>query len=336
MQTPALLILIALAGASIVGAGVSLTADRPVRSLPAGQRLFADLAARQGQVTAITLSQGAQTLTFKRQGDQWTLTEKGGYPVAPEKIRQLLVDLTEAETLEAKTSKPDLHARLDLADDPASPVRRLTLHAGETLVADVLLGKLRSAAVNAAALGLDKPMLYLRKAGDPQTWLVESRLNPKVDPLEFLTKDLFDIAQDKITTVSLVPAQGPTVEITRAPGDTTPPDFIVANPPDGRVSKKGWEVTGIAASLEGMSFEDVRPVAEIPTDSPKTQARFTLTEGGGVTVALHKVEGADWAVFSSENEALKSTLGWAFKLPSYKIERLTKSLADLTEEPKSN
>ncbi len=336
MQTPALLILIALAGASVVGAGVSLTADRPARSLPAGQKLFADLAARQGQVTAITLAQGAQTLTFARQGDQWTLAEKGGYPVAPEKIRQILVDLTEAETLEAKTSKPDLHARLDLDEGATSQVRRLTLRAGETLVADVLLGKLRSAAVNAAALGLDKPMLYLRKAGDPQAWLVESRLNPKVDPLEFLAKDLFDIAQDKVTAVSLTPAEGPKVDITRAPGDASPPDFIVANPPEGRASKKGWDVTGIAAALEGMSFEDVRPAADLPSAPPVTEAHFTLTEGGAVTVALHKLDGADWVRFSGDNEALKPTQGWAFKLPSYKIDRLTKSLADLTEEPKTN
>lgn len=336
MHSRSLLILIALAGASVIGAGTVITADQPVRSLPAGQKLFADLAAKQGQVTRIRLTQGKDSLTFEKKGDVWTLAEKSGYPVAPEKIRQILVDLTEVETLEAKTAKADLLPRLDLGEGDGSRARHLTLYSGETVLADVFLGKLRSAAINAAALGLDKPMLYLRKGGDGQAWLVESRLNPRVEALEYLTKDLFDIAQDKVASVTLTPAEGPAVEIGRAPGDTTPPDVAVLNPPEGRVSKKGWDVSGVVAALEGMSFEDVRPAQDIPVDGPATEARFTLAEGGPVVVTLRKLDGADWAIFSGENDALKPTQGWAFKLPSYKIERLTKSLADLTEEPKTN
>jgi hypothetical protein len=335
MQTRSLLLLLGLSVASAAGAIVTLQADQPARSLPAGVKLFADLATKQGQVTRITLAQGKEKLTLVRQGDTWGLAEKGGYAVAPEKIRQILVDLTEVETLEGKTSKPELYARLNVDEGENSSARRLTLYGEkDAVLADVFLGKLRASAVNAAALGLDKPMLYLRKAGEAQAFLVESRLNPKVEALEWLAKDLFDVPQEKVSAVTLTGADGTVIEIAR---DTaaTPPDFVVTNPPEGRVSKKGWDVTGVAATLEAMALEDVRPAAALPADAPKSLSRFTLTEGAPITVALVKADGADWAVFEGENDVLKAAKGWAYKLPSYKLERLQKSMTDLTEEPKS-
>ncbi|MFY8105370.1 MAG: DUF4340 domain-containing protein, partial [Elstera sp.] len=335
MQTRSLLLLLALSAASAVGAGITLQANQPTRSLPAGVKLFANLATQQSQVTRITLTQGKEKLTLVRQGDTWGLAEKSNYPVAPEKIRQILVDLTEAETLEGKTSKPELYSRLNVDEGEAAASRRLTLYGDkDAVLADVFLGKTRASAVNAAALGLDKPMLYLRKAGDAQAFLVESRLNPEVEALEWLAKDLFDLPQEKVSAVSLTGADGAVIEIARA-ADATPPDFVVTNPPEGRVSKKGWDVTGIAATLEAMALEDVRPAASLPADAPKSLSRFTFTEGAPITLSLVKADGAEWAVFEGENEALKATKGWAYKLPSYKLERLQKSMADLTEEPKS-
>lgn len=335
MQTRSLLLLLGLSVASAAGAIVTLQADQPARSLPAGVKLFADLATKQGQVTRITLSQGKEKLTLVRQGDTWGLGEKSGYTVAPEKIRQILVDLTEVETLEGKTSKPELYARLNVDEGETASSRRLTLYGEkDAVLADVFLGKLRASAVNAAALGLDKPMLYLRKAGEAQAFLVESRLNPKVEALEWLAKDLFDVPQEKVSAVTLTGADGAVIEIARDAA-ATPPDFIVTNPPEGRVSKKGWDVTGVAATLEAMTLEDVRPAASLPADAPKSLNRFTLTEGAPITVSLVKADGADWAVFEGENDILKAAKGWAYKLPSYKLERLQKSMADLTEEPKS-
>ncbi len=335
MQTRSLLLLLALSAASAVGAGITLKANQPARSLPAGVKLFADLATQQGVVARITLTQGKETLTLVRQGDTWGLVEKGGYPVAPEKIRQILVDLTEAETLEGKTSTPELYARLNVDEGENASSRRLTLYGDKgAVLVDVILGKLRASAVNAAALGIDKPMLYLRKAGEAQAFLVESRLNPKVAALDWLAKDLFDLPQEQVSTVTLTGADGAIIEIARA-AEATPPDFIVTNPPEGRVSKIGWAVTGVAATLEAMTLEDVRSAASLPADAPKAQSRFTLTDGAPITLSLVNADGADWAVFEGENAALKVTQGWAYKLPSYKLERLQKSMTDLTEEPKS-
>ena len=55
----------------------------------------------------------------RRSTDSWAVVEKGNYPAAQGKMRQLLLGLADLTLVEPKTERPELFARLDL-DDPAN------------------------------------------------------------------------------------------------------------------------------------------------------------------------------------------------------------------------
>ena len=55
-----------------------------------------------------------------RQGEAWVLPDRGNYPVRPEKLREMLVGLTELRLVEARTADRAQLDRLGV-DDPARP-----------------------------------------------------------------------------------------------------------------------------------------------------------------------------------------------------------------------
>ena len=74
------------------------TVDRPVA--PALQDRVNDTA-------AVIIEAADGTVTLEREGADWTLAEKAGYPANAEKIRELILSLRDAKILEEKTANKD-------------------------------------------------------------------------------------------------------------------------------------------------------------------------------------------------------------------------------------
>ena len=63
-----------------------------------GARMLPALSSNAATIAAIELRQGAKILTVeKADGGAWRLKERGGYPVAADKVRALMVSLAEAD-----------------------------------------------------------------------------------------------------------------------------------------------------------------------------------------------------------------------------------------------
>src|SRR6476646_8827420 len=107
------LLLLGGAAAVSVGAALLLT-PRGVdhKEFAPGGLAFPGLAERLQSATRIEIRKPDGGLTLARQGDAWVLPDKGNYPVRPEKLREMLVGLTELRLTEARTSDPGQHARL--------------------------------------------------------------------------------------------------------------------------------------------------------------------------------------------------------------------------------
>src|SRR5206468_6175363 len=93
--------------------------DRAAVTAGHAERMFPNLAARLGDLTWMRLSRGAMKADLNLVAGHWAVIEKGNYPAAPGRVRQLLLGLADLTLVEPKTARPELFGRLDL-DDPSN------------------------------------------------------------------------------------------------------------------------------------------------------------------------------------------------------------------------
>src|SRR5215472_3759882 len=107
MQKRGLVFLIAATLALVVLAVIAIaTGDRGVSRAAPGERALPGLATRLGDVGSAGIKRNALSLTFVRDGDNWLVAEKGNYPAAAGKVRQIVLALADAVLVEPKTQKP--------------------------------------------------------------------------------------------------------------------------------------------------------------------------------------------------------------------------------------
>src|SRR5919206_1534319 len=95
--------------------------DVPVRAVGQPEPMFAGLLDHLNDVQTVKVTGGTEKLTLRRAADgKWQVEERGGYPADGKRVREVALGLANLRLVEAKTAKPDLLPRLDLAD-PAKP-----------------------------------------------------------------------------------------------------------------------------------------------------------------------------------------------------------------------
>src|SRR4051812_45579109 len=78
--------------------------QRNVSAVPtAGARVFPALASDVNKAAEIAIFNFKGKWTLKRTGENWALVEKQGYPVPLDRVKSLLVAMTELKQLEPKT-----------------------------------------------------------------------------------------------------------------------------------------------------------------------------------------------------------------------------------------
>src|SRR5712671_7413939 len=146
MQNRGFLLLLVATSIVVAAAIFALAAgDRMASPVPPGERALPGLAAKLGELAWVRLSHGTTKIDFAAIGSRWAVVEKGNYPAAQGKLRQLLLGLADLTLIEPKTERPELFARLDL-DDPANGKAtdlKLNDRIGQT-VAELIVGKRRA------------------------------------------------------------------------------------------------------------------------------------------------------------------------------------------------
>ncbi|HEX5999627.1 MAG TPA: DUF4340 domain-containing protein [Hyphomicrobiaceae bacterium] len=208
-----------LAAAAVVSAAVAIVtfaANNQWGTGPVGgARLMPTLENAIGQVAEVSIQQGDTKVVLARSGGSWTLKSRGGYPVDIAKVRTLLVGLGQAELVEPKTNRPDKYPALEL-EDPAgkgakSRLVKLTDAKGGT-IAEAVLGKNRQEGYAGKTAGT-----YVRKPGDPQTWLASVALDAPFGVKDWVKPSVLALQADKIKSVSVeIPGEQP-LKIERTP-----------------------------------------------------------------------------------------------------------------------
>jgi hypothetical protein len=303
------------------------------------QRALPGLAAELGQVASVAVQRNGLDLTFVRDGERWLVSQKGDYPAAAGKIRRIVLALADMTLVEPKTRKPDLYPRIEV-EDPGKGKSTLVTVKGKSgaAIAALIVGKRRY-----DRLGAGNDGVYVRKPGDPQSWLARGSLDFSDDMANWLDRRIVDIPDKRVAKVSLTQADGTTLVLARAGPDAK---FAVAGAPKDAKYKSDTALGEPAMALETLDLEDVRPAAKLPVpDKGVTAASYTSFDGLTVSLKLFQHDNKNWiAVAASgtgkaaaEAKKIENRVShWSYAIPSYKAKMLETRFADLVEPPKGS
>jgi hypothetical protein len=339
MQTRGFLLLLGATVITVAAAIYALaTGDRAASAVPAGERALPGLAAKLGELAWVRLSHGTTKTDFAAIGGRWAVVEKGNYPAAPGKLRQLLLGLADLTLVEPKTGRPELFSRLDL-DDPAngkSTEIRLNDRTGQT-IAELIIGRRR-----ADRLGTGNDAVYIRKPGADRAWLARGSIDVSGEPVDWLDRRILDIPAARIASVKFT-GDGGTLVLSRAePGDR----FAVADAPADTKFKGPAALAEPAGVLTALDLADVKPAADQPVpDSGVAAASFTTFDGLTVDLRLFARNNADWlAIAASGKDAAEAeakaingrVAAWRYAITPDRAKLLRTRLADLVEPAKGS
>jgi Domain of unknown function (DUF4340) len=340
MQQRGLILLAAATLALIVLAIVAIASgDRGVSRAAPGERALPALAAKLDEVGSVGIKRNTLSLTFVRDGDNWFVAEKGNYPAAAAKVRQIVLAMADAVLVEPKTQKAEFYPRLDVEDPGSGKSTLVTLKdkSGTTL-AEMIIGKRRF-----DRLGTGTDGIYVRKLGDTQAWLARGSLEFSDQLSSWLDRRILDIPEKRIAKATLTQADGTKLVISRAKPEDK---FMAEGAPADAKFKSETTTSEPAMALETLDLDDVKPAAEMQLpDKDVVAASFTTFDGLTVDVRLLDKGDMHWVALSAagsgaaeaEAKAINDKAShWTYAIPSYKAAQLKMKLADMLEPAKGS
>jgi hypothetical protein len=340
MQKRGLILLSAATVALVVLAAVAIaTGDRRVSRAAPSERALPSLAAKLGDVASVGIKRKALSLTFVRDGDNWLVAEKGNYPAAAGKVRQIVLAMADLLLVEPKTQQAEFYQRLDVEDPGNGKSTLVTLNdkAG-TILAEMIIGKRRY-----DRLGTGNDGVYVRKPGDSQAWLARGALEFSDQLSSWLDRRILDIPEKRIAKTSLTQPDGTKLVISRAKPEDK---FTVEDAPADAKFKSETATSEPAMALETLDLDDVKPASEMPIpDKDVVTGSFTTFDGLTVEVRLLDKDNTHWVAISAagsgatEAEAKKindTAQHWTYAIPPYKATQLKTKLADLLAPAKGS
>lgn len=276
-----------------IGAGIWL-AGRHAGSLDAYGALYPDLAGQLDEVTAVRIfkpgeERGVEIIRTATPGQDpqddsatpssdstnattgrsfWGVSERANYPADETKLRKLLRALADAKIYEEKTSRAEQYAELgveDLSTANASGVR-LEL-AGTASPVNLIIGK----------RGLGAQSRYVRRAGEPKSWLVNASLDASTSPESWLRKDILDISADRIQSAVIDIAKAKAY--TASKGSRADADFKVEGLPKGKKLSSASAANTLASALSGLTLTDVQKADAFAAKDAIAHATYKTFDG---------------------------------------------------------
>ncbi len=283
----------------LIGAALVVSHQRERAADPV-ERLFPDLLASINEVSELRMSAQRGTSTMLRHEAAWVVKEKHRYPADLGKIRETLIGLAEVQILEAKTAKPERHEKLGVqdidAEGSASTEVRLKDAAGQT-VAEVIVGHMQPAGDRSR-----RREMFVRKPGDPHTWLVIGNLSVEHDPGEWLDKDFLRIEPTRVRRVSVVHPDGTRLMLEKAKPDDL--DYHMVDLPEGREIQSKFTVNNVVSTIATLSLQDVRPKSDVDFDKEDAVvATFETFDGLEGTVTLFRRDATHYVTVSAVFDA---------------------------------
>jgi hypothetical protein len=298
MRLKTFAILSAVTVVVVVGAIVEQSGTASATRVAGGEKLFPDLATELNGVARIEVAEHDKSFTVLRNGDQWTLRERGGYRVDPDVVKRVLSAFVEMQTVEAKTDKPASYPRIQVEDVAAKDAKSLQVtikNTGGKDMARLIVGKPRESKTGAAA-----DRLYVRRAGEAQSWLVKSTLSVDKDPVRWLDRKMVDVASERVSRVTTVQPDGARLVIVKDKPGSDGKFALQGTVPAGMKPKSQGDLGAPASALTALEFDDVKPVGEIDFGKkPVGEADYRTFDGLVISIKMAEVDGNVWGLVTA-------------------------------------
>jgi hypothetical protein len=330
------LLLLGAAAVASVGGALLLT---PKRDAPppssASPLAFPGLAPRLANAARIEVTRHDGTLTINRAGpDVWVLPAKADHPVRPERVRELLVGLTELRLTEPRTANPEMLERLGV-EDPTRPgatsalLRVLDAQGG--VIAELVVGRRRM-----RVQGNVPESAYVRRPNETQAWLAEGRIPLDSDPNLWIDRDIANIPRERVREAA-VAREGEPPLVLRRGADADAPLAVVE--PAETPELDEISVDEVARAFEFLTFLDVKREADMPGER-LGETRFTLSDSLAIVVVAHKEGDNIWARMTAEGNEEAQRLaarwrGWAYQVGQWKERAFVPRLGDLVKQARN-
>lgn len=270
-------------------------------------------------VQSWSVNSASASLQFVKDGEQWRLQQKGGYPADTAKVFAALQAFVAADVVEVKTNEPTYFAQLDLQsiDEPDSAAQQLSIN-GEPML---LIGKYRTFG--------GEDTTFVRQPDGQQVWQVSGNLRQNLQASQWIKTDIFNVARSQIKSITIQHNDGETVRVQRPSLDK---DFMVANIPAGRELLYGNVGASLTTALENLQFEDVARADQADEDfTASSTAMYELFDG---TTISTKNNGQMLQVQVSGNTDTAKQLasavdGWQFTIAALKADFFQRRMDDL-------
>ena len=288
----------------LIGTAVLVFQQKETAPPQTEQPVFPGLMSKINEVSELAVNAQSKTMTIVRDGESWSVKEKHHYPANMGKIREALIGLGELNFLEAKTKNPELYEKLGLEDVDAegSISMRVTLKdSAGTSLAEVIVGKQHPSKGNPS-----QDEVYVRKPGNPQTWLTIGKLSIEKIPSEWLDKDFLEVEPMRVRRVHITHPDNTTLILEKENPDDL--DFQITNLPEGKEIQSQFAVNNIVSTVTSLSLDDVQPNSEFSfEDEYVVTATFETFDGLEGTVKLFRKEDKDYVKVSA---AFNADLIW--------------------------
>ncbi|MEJ2521298.1 MAG: DUF4340 domain-containing protein [Gammaproteobacteria bacterium] len=303
--------------------GGGADSSRDMRLLPQLQEAVNDVAG------IVIEPAGEDSFRVSRESHAWVAPGLLGYRADAGQVRRLVLRLAEARILETKTANPALYARLGVGDPAAGDGAgtRVTLE-GVPGLAPVIIGDRESPGGRGT---------YVRRSGEDTAWLVDQMITVESAPLDWLDRDVMDVPADEVMALEIRHPGGGTLSVQRDPDSG---QLVLASLPEGRQLSGPTAPAALARALAGLRLDDVRPAAEVESEGDPVVARFTLSDSTVIEARTRTIDETPWTIFevrpgggdsgATATAALQGRVsGWAYALPAWKAEQLTRRTEDL-------
>lgn len=355
MSGRGLLVLLVVTGVAVGAAAVASVSRGSALPADLPERLFPRLDDAVNDVAAVRLASDDAEVRFARVDGEWVSPTLDGYPAQFERVKEVILQVAELEPIEAKTDRPELHGRIGVlaptgdadAAEGAGTLVELSDGSGEVL-ASVIAGSV-------ASLGAEQAT-FVRRTDEPRAWLAAGRVAPRLDPMQWVDRDVVRLPREQVQRVDIVPAAGPSVLLYRAL--RTDREFELLNVPEGRSARGISATRPITTAMGFLRAEGVRRAGDaVPDDAITTT--FTTFDGLSVEAVTWVESGEEevvWAAFAARapeaseqadvgpaegaepmtaagraRELNEKLGGWWFRLPSFNAEAIRSSMDDMLE-----
>ncbi|NWG47436.1 MAG: DUF4340 domain-containing protein, partial [Alphaproteobacteria bacterium] len=333
---------------------LGLRADRAEASFTP-RPLFPALADPSGaaleRIGAVEVESPAGTIAARLVDGAWVLPDRSNYPADPAPLIAAVNAVASLTLVEPKTANPERFDLLEL-DAPGAGGQA-------TLVLLVDRDGAEMAAVLFGKRGLQRSVggqeaVYVRAPEAEQTYLAYAGTLPVADPAAWLATGFFDIARADVSRVTLTDAGGASYTIIPSPEPGGAPYTLEGLGPDEAVTSP-YQLNGIVGALADLPVETVARADAIAFDAPRRAVFETATglelrlelaplppqaedgaEAGEPPAAWLRVSAATLPEADEGAAALAERInqraeGWAFRIPGYRAEPLTRPRADVVE-----